>query len=229
MSEERKYGYINIALDLEGTGWSMKRHGIVQLGAVVMESETRKVLETFEVDINLPEDRGWEDRCVNEFWNSKEPLRNLKKKIDNDEGEAPKVAMKKFCTFMQRAFETYAYGDINRVRILTDTVSYDPGWINLYLAEYADSKPLHLIFEGKFRDVIELGSYEQGRSGITHTEELLQVDDQKRKEGRGYFSQEKSCLKKLKITDTPKVEADHHAVNDAINMAEMFNIVMYHQ
>ena len=130
IKEKEEYGYINIFLDIEGTGWSMKDHAMVQIGAVVTESTGSmdpSYLDVFQVLINIPPERSWCDRCVNEFWTSSPELKATKLKIDNKEGLEPTVAMQHFANFMQSTFQKYANSDINRIRIITDTVSYDAG------------------------------------------------------------------------------------------------------
>lgn len=226
--------YVCIGIDIENTGKSLSKHAIVQIGARVMLVEEGKWerADTFNVLINVPSDRGWEERCVTEFWNSQQSLKDLKSKIDAKEGKAPEEAMRLFKEFLLQMFEKHAQSDINRIRLVTDTVSFDACWLNLYLDKYIDSDPLHLIFGG-FRDLIESGSFMQGVSGITHDEEmkLVEEDTQKRKavgkEGRGYFSMEKSLWKKRKIQTKSEAEHNHDAVSDATNIVENYLIAMY--
>jgi hypothetical protein len=229
-----KYGYILVAVDIENSGWSMKDHAMTQIGAVAMESKTRKILDKFVVVVNVPKDRGWEKRCITEFYMSSPGLIELKRQVDNNEGKDPPEAMKMFVAFALNVYKKYAYSDINRIRFCTDTTSFDCGWINLYLAIYINSRPLHLLFDQQFKDVLELGSYQLGKSNVTHEEELEYVERDRKakvkagKEGRGYFSAEKVCLSVLGIKERPKAEHNHDALSDSTNIAEMLNIIMYH-
>ena len=223
-----------MGLDIENTGWDLTKHAIVQIGLSVWNvvNGKRKKIDSFSVLINVPADREWEERCVTEFWNKSPELVEMKRKIDNKEGKEPETAMQEMVDFSMKCFKDYAYSNINNIRFIVDTVSFDACWVNLYLAQYIGSKPLHLLFGG-FRDLIETGSYMQGRSGITHDDELelIKIDEEKRKdsgkEGRGHFSCEESCFKKRKITETALAEHNHDAESDAANIVETYLIVMY--
>ena len=219
MSTEQ-YGYIIVAFDIENTGPSLKNHAIVQIGLKVFEAtKARKSLDEFQILINVPENRGWDTQCEQEFWNSTLGLILMKQQIQSKQGYEPKEAMTHFQNYLFHVFKKYSNNDIRRIRLVSDTVSFDTCWINYYLDYYLDALPLHLVF-GKFKDVLETGSYVQGRSGINHEEELV-IAATKR------FSQEQSCIERRNILDKPLIEHSHNALEDASNIGEMYLIIMY--
>lgn len=217
---EEEYNPVWCSIDIERTGNSLKTNGMIQIGATIMESKTRRELASFKVQLNIPEGKGWEERCVTEFWDKHLELQPFKQSVDNKEGVEPEIAMTQFKGFVEEGFRKYARGDLKRWTFVTDIYN-DASWIDLYLAEYLnDHPPLHSFF-GKFKDLIQTDSYAYGRSGIKY-EEAIEIAEKE-----GWFSREKSCIKRRKITEKPSASHTHDALDDARYIAQMHDIIMY--
>jgi DNA polymerase III epsilon subunit-like protein len=226
---------VGIAFDIEATGCRPIKHGMIELGAVALNTSSGVTLDRFSVEIQLPPNRTWEQRCLDEFWDNKsweqlpdddpnkakkketyERLQRKRKRVAEGKGETPEKAMKDFLAWIAKMYETHAKKDRFRMKFLSDTVSFDSNWVNNYLDEYADSEPLHLLFKDdkgnpKFDDVLCTSDVARGLSCVTH-EEVVGI---KRK--LGWYDRDETCREKLGIPNDlqPDAEHNHDAVSDA--------------
>ena len=226
---------VGISFDIEATGCRPTRHAMIELGAVAINTNTGKTLSRFSVEIQMPQDRIWEKRCLTEFWDNKdwekleddnptkakkketyERLQTKRKRVTIGKGETPKDAMLSFIGWVGTVYEEFAKKDRHRVQFLRDTVAFDSAGVNNYLDEFADHDPLNLFFKDekgapKFCDVICTSDIARGLSVVSH-DEVLEI---KRKQG--WYDRDETCRKKLKIPDSfqPDAEHNHDAVSDA--------------
>jgi len=217
-----------IGLDIEASGQRLSKHAMVGLGAAVIRVSDRKKVAEFSSEMNIPKELGWEQRCLNEFWDNKETdgfeeLQAYKKRINNNECEEPAVAMKRFVSWLRNdVLKDIAKGDYQVLDFVSDTTSFDLTWINYYLDKYTDEGPLHLFWDNHFRDVIQANSYAQALARLNplHCYVIDQID--------GWCSKTKEARKMLRIPDDIKPDAphDHKAVHDAQNIAEELLIQM---
>lgn len=217
-----------IGLDIEASGQRLSKHAMVGLGAAVIRVSDRKKVAEFSSEMNIPKDLGWEQRCLDEFWDNKktdgfEELQAYKKRINNNACEEPAVAMKRFVSWLRNdVLKDIAKGDYQVLDFVSDTTSFDLTWINYYLDKYTDEGPLHLFWDNHFRDVIQANSYAQALARLNplHCYVIDQID--------GWCSKTKEARKMLRIPDDIKPDAphDHKAVHDAQNIAEELLIQM---
>ncbi len=125
---------VYMGLDVETTGQYLSHNAMVALGAVAMDAEGA-MLHTFKVCLAVPPHKGWEQRCVDEFWSKQA---DLKAAIERD-AIAPECAMRGFARWLN--LMDLLYGD--RLVLLTDNPSFDVAWINLYLADHTDRPSLY--------------------------------------------------------------------------------------
>ena len=230
---------ILIAFDVECTGYDLMKHAMVELGAVVypfssflynrikLEKEFfDEPLDRFDEIMNIPEDRGWEEKCVKEFWdNPKRPeYKQLKAKMDmiNSCPNSPEKIMLNFVQWVKNVVHLYADDDSSRIRFISDNAAYDATWISVYLCQYAHYFPLTVFFDNKFQAVIDTSSFHQGISRIDHNrEKLIKIKS-------GHYSEDRLCRKILNIPENiaPKILHDHHAVNDADEIAQQHMIIL---
>jgi len=231
---------VGISFDIEATGCRPTRHAMIELGTVAINLESGKTLSRFSVDIQIPPNRTWEERCLAEFWDNKdwekledsdpskekkkethERLQAKRKRVAEGKGETPQNAMKSFVEWVHKIHKEFANGDRHRIKFMSDTTAFDSCWINVYLDEFADHDPINLFFTDdkgipKFDDVINTQDIARGLSVVTHQEAL----ELKRK--RGWYDRDEECRKRLEIPDDvqPDVEHNHDAVSDAEYIAK---------
>lgn len=217
---------IIVAFDDETTGGSMHEHALVEVGAAAMEASCdgkMRLLTSFEVIMKIPDDgRGWEPDCEKEFWDNPENGLQEKKKLIIACQTEPEDAMRAFINWVEKDVrDTYAGGDSKRVRFITDTVGYDQGWVDFYLATFAEHGPMHTFFGGKYAPLICTTSWFRGIAGTT-------LDDEYEAGKAGWYSATDDVRKALGIPDDVKSNTphDHRAVHDAQNILETYLIVM---
>lgn len=128
---------VYMGLDVETTGQSLSHNAMIALGAVVMDTNST-TLHTFKVCLGVPSDKGWEPRCLAEFWSQHA---DLKASIERDAIDA-KRAMVGFACWLN--LMDLLYGD--RLVLLTDNPAFDVAWINLYLSQYTLRPSLYYGF-----------------------------------------------------------------------------------
>lgn len=230
MSTSDEEFVIGIAFDIEATGGKPITNAMVELGAVALNIDNGEIIDRFSIDIQMPVDRLWDERCLREFWNNKdfeelkdtdnrkavrketyERLQKKRKRIDDGEGEEPKEAMTKFVEWNKKILKIHAKGNPKRIKFMSDTASFDTTFVNVYLDMYVNHDPLHIFFDGEFKDVMCTSDVAQGLSGLQHSQ-LFQIE-----KNEGWYNRTMECRKALKIPDSerPDVEHNHDAVSDA--------------
>jgi inhibitor of KinA sporulation pathway (predicted exonuclease) len=128
------------AIDVETTGQFITKNAMIAFGCTIMDQEMKEV-EKFSSYLRIPEDRNWEDRCVNEFW-SKQPntLDYIKKHMKN-----PRIEMMRFSDWMDDMDIKYG----STMIVLSDFAMYDIAWINLYLDLFTDRWALYYMLAPK--------------------------------------------------------------------------------
>lgn len=243
---------ILIAFDVECTGSDFMKHAMVELGAAAYRYErhpvpiedrsvanpnfrpdkhARKIrmpfkpIGVFETIMHVPDGRGWDERCVREFWDNPdrsehEQLKAKKKKIETSR-ISPEDGMKFFVTWVEQVV-TKTGGDPSRIRFISDNAAYDAAWVGLYLCQYANHLPLTVFFDDKFQAIIDTSSYHQGLSRLDH------VMERKIKAAKGHYSEDRECRKVLSVPDDFVTNAthDHNAMHDAQEIAEQHLIIL---
>ncbi len=186
--------YHLLAIDIETSGSSFKQNGVVSLGASLQDQNSNE-LDSFQMNLNLPEGHVYEMRCVKEFWSEN------KKAYDfvQQNTVAPKEAMDKFCAFLTKAETRFP-----ELIVISDNPSFDMAWLNLYLDEYTDRSPLNYTENMTYRIIWD-------------TYSMLKVLLCE----RGDFESSWELPEKLgfKSQWTP----DHNPLNDARTIADYFN------
>lgn len=220
-------GVIAVSFDVEAIGGSMHENAMVEIGATVMaadDDEKKRLLTSFEVIMKIPDDgRHWEKRCEEEFWDNPENGLAEKKKLIIACQTEPEDAMRAFINWVEKDVrDKYAGGDSKRVRFITDTVGFDQGWMDFYLATFADHAPMHTFFDGKYAPLICTTSVFRGIAGTTLDEEYEAGKD------GGWYSATDAARKVLGVPDDVKSNTphDHRAVHDAQNILETYLIMM---
>lgn len=68
-SSTAQAGYHVLALDIEISGCSLSKNGILSIGASLQDQDSNEV-ESFQVNLTLPLGRTFEERCMREFWSN---------------------------------------------------------------------------------------------------------------------------------------------------------------
>ena len=217
---------ILITFDVEATGMLMSgphANAIVELGACAMFSNNRHVaLGTFSAQMLVPEGRTWEKRCVEEFWDVVEGMPQKKKEIEACKN-TPKEVMSAFIDWVEALVKDHANGDAKRIQFASDNAGFDAGWVNMYLAEYADHQPLHTFFDGH-RAVLDTSSFAAGVARHTDAGKRKFTADT----GAKWYKARDAARAALQVPGdvVPLTEHDHTAVNDARHMLEAHLILL---
>jgi hypothetical protein len=120
----------------------------MSIGAVLFDQDENE-LEKFQMNLAIPTDKKYEDRCVEEFWKKNpEAWENATK-----DQEPPVIVMKHFETFCDMVEEKYP-----NLVLVSDNSSFDFQWINFYLNKYTGRRPLNYDSKGNYRNLIDVHS-----------------------------------------------------------------------
>lgn len=153
-----------LAFDIETTGRSCTQHRMIAIGACLVDTDTVKVVEprdehTFRALLPVPDvgSSHWEQRCYDEFWNdvreecgNRTPLALLAALAEQHGTMQVREAMAAFWQWATRMCAKFP----DQVQLVTDTVGYDAGWLNYYLAAHLDTENRHHALEyvtGEYR------------------------------------------------------------------------------
>ncbi|HUX80603.1 MAG TPA: 3'-5' exoribonuclease [Alphaproteobacteria bacterium] len=186
--------YHVLALDIETSGCSLKKHGIVSIGASLQDKNSNE-LDSFQINVTLPEGHTYEERCVKEFWSENKKIYEFVQQ----NAVAPSIAMGKFCTFLRQVETRYP-----ELIVVSDNPSFDVAWLNLYLSEYTDRLPLNYTEDNTYRIIWDTYSMQK----------VLTCE-------RGDFESSWELPEKLGFKS--KWPADHNPLNDARTIADFFN------
>ena len=218
---------ILISIDIETTGPRKKKHAITEIGAIAMiPGKTPTILSSLEVRMTVPSDRGWDQKCVAEFW-EKDPVLKARMEEINAGGyldstgnkckiPSPTTGMQQFVDWVNEILIKHCEGDPDRIIFWSDFPSFDIAWIDEYLEIYLNHDPIHLFFPNNFSMPFCLTSYAYGISRRYHSTK--------------YFSKTCAAREVLGVPAEmiPNVPHDHRAIHDAENMIIEHNIILNH-
>ena len=195
-----------IDIDVESTGFSLKKHAMIAFGAVIWNDKSTEI-DTFLGCMKVPRDRGWEKDCLNNFWkkDGAESLKIIKAKEKN-----PREVMSKFVVWLDKWQMKYQKDLI----ILSDTAGYDYSWINTYLCEFTNRHTIEYRCKPngvyRYHRILSTGSIYVGvltsKTGENH-ESISELED------------------KMKIKNG-KWNNDHNPLNDARNIVANYLIYL---
>jgi len=206
---------IYIANDLEFSGDQIEANFCLSWGSSVWDGTTQTCLAEHYTPFQRPENRGWEDRCLREFWMSDPLLIAEVERVKRGEGLTVQDGVTNKVQWFEQVVQDYAGGDSTRIQFVSDTCAADNTWMN-YLLSQIEHKPIHTFF-GYHRDPICTSSYALGllREGVAP-------------EWGKYWSEDKMVRKKFSIpaTEKPTAPHDHNPVHDSANLMQEFFIHM---
>lgn len=197
MSENYRY----LVVDIESKGQHQTLNDMLCFGACIGNSLTGEIEDEFEVYIRhrYGADHGWEQRCLDEFWNKEENKKvkdEMLRRIET-EGLYANDAMKKFYDWINNRSPEY----LKSLVIITDTAGFDIGFMNHYLSN-ANLPSMSYIIGNSYKPPRDSSSFHMG-VGLQ-----LPVD--------GLWEAEKAATKKLGISlDKNPYSHDHNPKNDA--------------
>lgn len=151
-----------IAVDIETTGASYKKHKVLSVGFVVGDLNVVLERRRFNIKANwkpVEEGGDFEARCIKEFWSRMDEKTKEDCKYDAVEDSVAWKAVEHWLNEMERK-----YGEID---FLTDNASFDIARIDYCLDKYCDRLPMRFSTTGKYRaiysadDMYSMLSYEQ--------------------------------------------------------------------
>jgi len=194
LGERAVSGHV-LGIDVETSGSSYIRHGILSIGCS-LQDENSVELRCFEVNVSLPDDRGYEEECLQNFW-LKHPEAHQYVQLNS---KYPREAMQEFCQFLNLVEREYP-----NVMLISDNPSFDISWINVYLSAYTERKPLNYSLSGEYRMIWDSASTQKTWMSIK----------------TGDFDSRHGHVKKLGFTS--RWEHDHKVLNDARRITDFFN------
>lgn len=120
------------AVDIEGSGASLSKNGIVAIGWCVGDLKGN-VLEKRRVSVKL-QNRIFEPRCQEQYWSKPEQAAQLV--VFQREGIDPYEAIRLFMAAVD------SYEDKYEVVMLSDNPAYDIAWLDSYIDTFLGRNPL---------------------------------------------------------------------------------------
>jgi hypothetical protein len=213
--------YVNIGYDLEFSGSRLDQHFVVSWASVAEDAVTHQVLSSKKVLFHRPDNRSWDQRCVDEFWckpakdgESEEQKKNREALVAEYKSVESRDSCRKTAVqgtvemieWINSVLMEFAGADDRNIAFLCDTCGPDYMWMNYYLAFWGSHEPLHTFFGGKFKDCICNSCYALGAAGCS-TVEVCKVVKEK-----GHFSEGKAIRQALWIPDCEQPTAPHDSV-----------------
>jgi len=189
------------AIDLEATGQCTKTNFVTQIGACCIDSAKYDPLNTgacivsrFSTYLQQPAGRGWEERCVSEFW-AKHPEQWEKTK--RGVAEAPADGVERFLAWIKETQDPDAAKNV----LVCDNSAYDFVFLDSVLPP---GRSLLYLFGDYENSPMDTHSYSLG------------VAERNIALGEGCNKADKGALARLNtVFPTFPVEHDHDAGNDA--------------
>lgn len=206
-----------IFFDVETTGAFLDKNAMVELGAVCINAETSEVLGTFHQFLQIPEGRGWEARCLREFWEKNDYMR-ARKEVVLENGRNPEDVMNEFVLWCHNMNSNPKLGD-DELRFAGDAIYYDCDWVSHYLSQYTTTPSLEMLFTDnenvpQFRPVFHITDYYKG----------LRCSSPKE------WSSYKKILQDYDISEDDIINKhDHSSLHDSLHMAEVFSKIWNRQ
>jgi hypothetical protein len=197
----RKNDYYVLAVDIEASGSSKKRHGIVSIGASVQDRYSNEVAN-FQVNLSLPEGKEYEEKCIQNFW-----LKNpgAYKFVQTNTVETH-IAIERFTDFLSKVEKDFNQG--GKLRVVSDNPRFDVAWLNYYIDEYTDKYTLDHNMFGDFRFIWDINSMMKVLLSIT----------------RRNLNANWGLADRLGFKS--KWVADHNPLNDARTIADYYNQIV---
>ncbi|MBP9692621.1 MAG: hypothetical protein KBD90_04740 [Alphaproteobacteria bacterium] len=183
-----------LAVDVEVSGCSLTQNGIVSIGASLQDQDSNE-LHAFQVNVQLPEGRIYEEKCLKEFWRKNKKIYAFVQQ----NAISPLMAMEQFDQFLTQVETTYP-----ELILVSDNPGLDIAWLNLYLAQYTDRLSLSYAANQTYRTIWDTQSMQKV---------LLSQ--------RGDF--DSTCGLPKKLGFKSKWVYDHNPLNDARTIADFFN------
>lgn len=137
-----------IAVDIETTGASYKKHKILSVGFVVGDGVELLERKRFNISANwksVEEGGDFEARCINEFWSKMDEKTKEDCKRDALEDSVAWKAIESWLNEMEHKYRDIAF--------LTDNASFDIARIDYCLDKYCDRSPMRFTTTGKYRAI----------------------------------------------------------------------------
>lgn len=217
--QQQSPGHI-VAFDCELSGPMLSLHGMVNLGAVLIDGQTGKTVKTFGAVINLPEGREWDQETVDRFWNASPELRQTRMTVLEQQGKELKDAMDEFVEFLNGCF-VVSFGNLS---LVANRLDVDAAWVDLYLS-LAGYLPLRLIFRDRkdakqVERLVDTNSFHQGVCRMTHR-------SVKEFESSGSnFHCGVAALKHLRVKERARTRISHNPSDDAENIGQTHYLVL---
>lgn len=187
--------YHVLAMDIETSGSSLTQNGIVSIGCSLQDQYSNE-LGTFQVNLTLPENCVYEERCLREFW-----LKNPRAhEFVQKDALPPDTAMEMF-----REFLGSAEADYPDLMVVSDNPSFDIAWLNFYLSQYTNRLPLNYSEKGEYRAIWDLLSMRKSLVSVQSGELVSH------------------CGLTEKPASKSRWKYDHTPLNDARFIADFFN------
>lgn len=142
-----------IGIDIETTGSVIGVHGIVAVGAVVVDMATEGVVQSRRWTANLT-GLAWEDRCVEQFWSKHPAVLEEFREAGSLSSQADIGAAVVDWLGEQQALYPKAV-------IVSDFPLFDIGWLN-YAAGLTSRTPLYLKgADNGWQSILDIDAYEE--------------------------------------------------------------------
>jgi len=157
-----------IGLFIGTSGNSLSQNAMIGLTGCVVRVSDKKIISTFGVEINMPEDRMWGADILRKIWHvTDEKWLEFEDRINSKLATPPDLAMALFVTWLRMdVFKDIAKCDATALYFAVESTSYDCMWINYYLDKYLDERPLHMFWDNNYRDVLNINSVSFGISKL---------------------------------------------------------------
>lgn len=140
-----------LAVDIETSGPYLTKNALLSVGCSVQDSNGKEH-ESFLVNIKPPEGRIFDPECKKQFWDRHPQAMEAVQK----DAQEPHLAVAKLKSFLDKVNSSY-----KDCVIVSDNPSFDIAWIDQYLSEYGNSKPMRYGVDGTYRMVWDTSSVQK--------------------------------------------------------------------
>lgn len=202
-----KGGILIMAIDLELSGCQLDKDNIFAIGWCALHATTGEVVNQGCISLlTIPGRRGFEPRCMNEFWSKNISL------LSEFHATAvpPELGIARFFEVLDELDRDY------ELRIVTDNPSCDIAWLDLYASRFLDRKPIcyKLNHDQGWRPVYDADSFARAVAKIPY------------RDGDTYNS---VVMEKLGIKPELIPQHTHHPMQDALSIATLHRLVYLKQ
>lgn len=194
-----------ISFDFESFGPVPVLHGFTQLGAVIGNLSTGKIVSKFSEYANQ-KNYIKDKECIERFWETHPKRYNETLKKCEESTKGPQEVINMFLNWIDKFVEKKG----KSCYLITDCSTYDSG----ILKTFSLYSTLKIVNKDIPRDIIDTTSFYLGIAGLFMTEDIV--------DGNSF---DLAC-KKLKLTNfKSSVFHDHNPVNDSIVIFEQFKFI----